>query len=673
MNRVLRSSPTAPHHLPVVALASAPRPTTTSFGQVPALTVTVSPASIAKRLSHRSLATSRRGYDHSWVGLIVMTALLFVAAAPHAQAEAALDHWTKVTVPDTIIRTPTDLIFAGGKYWATGSGGKVQYSGDGGATWHVVQTPSTQTLYAITYAQGRFVAVGNQQTILSSPNGTDWTLHREVIESPARPFKSVIHAGGRFVAVGGKGIVQHSSNGTEWTEAAMPATVNMNVSDVTYGNGLYVASGEGDGYYCIATSPDAITWTRRYISVGWGFKAVGFFNGVFVAGNISELFSSPDGITWAKLGNVPFKYTNTTIADIKVVNGRLFAFGSAGLVLSSTNGAEWTAHDTATTLDISALDYDGDRLLIFRVGIISSGNGPAKSDTWLPVIVNDEDPIDPVPVDPDAAANIANISTRAWVGTGDTKLITGFIVDGTTPKTVLVRAVGPTLAGYGVGGTLVDPTVTLFNAAGDEIASNNDWGTFANPAALTTESARVFAFALNDGSKDAAMLATLQPGSYTIHTSGADGGTGVALAEVYDCESGAPTKLVNISSRGYIGIGDNVGIPGFIVEGNKPKKLLVRGVGPTLANWGVPATLSDPKVTLYDANQVVVAENDNWGQYADQTGLVAASNQVSAFALNAGSNDAAMIVTVNPGLYTAIVAGTNNTTGVALVEVYEIE
>jgi hypothetical protein len=238
---------------------------------------------------------------------------------------------------------------------------------------------------------------------------------------------------------------------------------------------------------------------------------------------------------------------------------------------------------------------------------------------------------------------------------------------------VLVRAVGPTLAGYGVGGTLVDPQVTVFDAGGAVVAANNDWGTFADQAALAAMTANVFAFPLAADSKDAALLVTLSPGSYTIHTSGADGGTGVALAEVYDGESGAPCKLVNISSRGFIGTGDSVGIPGFVVAGNKPKKLLVRGVGPTLDNWGVPATLSDPKITLYDADQAVVAENDNWGQYADQAGLVAASNQVFAFALNPGSNDAALIVTVNPGLYTAIVSGNNSTTGVALVEVYEIE
>jgi hypothetical protein len=441
---------------------------------------------------------------------------------------------------------------------------------------------------------------------------------------------------------------------------------------VTSGKGLYVASGESDGYYCIATSPDAITWTRRYISVGWGFKSIGFFNGLFVAGNISDLYTSPDGITWTELTNVTFKYSNMSVVGIKVVNGRLFAYGNGGLVMSSLNGTDWTAHLTNTTLDITALDYDGDRLMIFRLGIISAGNGPAKSDPWAPASV--PTPQDPAtPTDPNAAAQIANISTRAWIGTGDNKLITGFVVSGTTAKQLLIRGVGPTLGSFGVPGTIADPKVTLYNSSNQEIATNNDWGTFTDQSALASESGKVFAFALGAGSKDAAMVVTLQPGSYTLHVAGADGGTGVALAEVYDCATGGTCRLVNISSRGFIGLGDSVAIPGFIVTGNKPKKLLVRGVGPTLGSFGVPGTIADPKITLYDSAQAVVASNDNWATFANQTELAAATTKVFAFALNAGSTDAAMLVTVNPGSYTAVVSGNSNGTGVALVEVYEVE
>ena len=447
---------------------------------------------------------------------------------------------------------------------------------------------------------------------------------------------------------------------------------DFNPQYITWANDLYVVAGTGAGYYSIATSPDGITWTRRSLNGFSVLDSVGYIDGLFVAGGTSQMATSPDGITWTKLANVTFNYSNMSIWGMKLLNGRLFAYGGYGLIMSTANGTDWTTHTTPSTANVLGLEYNQDTLMYFR-GSLQSLSGPSYSDYWPPVDVGGGDPVDPDPVDPSAEAHIANISTRAWVGTNDTKLITGFIVQGTNPKQVLIRAIGPTLANWGVSGTLADPEVTLFNADGQVITSNNDWGTFANQTALATESDKVFAFALNAGSKDAAMLVTLQPGLYSIHVAGADGGTGIALAEVYDCDTGVLCRLVNISSRGYIGTGDSVAIPGFIVSGNKPKKLLVRGVGPTLDNWGVPATLSDPKITLYDADQVVIAENDNWGQFADQAALATASAQVFAFDLNAGSTDAAMIVTVNPGLYTAIVSGQNNATGVALVEVYEIE
>jgi len=152
---------------------------------------------------------------------------------------------------------------------------------------------------------------------------------------------------------------------------------------------------------------------------------------------------------------------------------------------------------------------------------------------------------------------------------------------------VLIRAVGPTLASYGVQGALADPQVRLLNQGGGEIAINNDWGTIANQAELASVSASVGAFGLEAGSKDAVILATLQPGIYTTHVSGVAGGTGIALVEIYDASGGDTSRLINISSRAYVGTGANIAIPGFVVSGNAPRTLLIRGVGPTLASYGV--------------------------------------------------------------------------------------
>jgi hypothetical protein len=348
------------------------------------------------------------------------------------------------------------------------------------------------------------------------------------------------------------------------------------------------------------------------------------------------------------------------------LNGRFFACGPNGVLMSSPDGEEWTTHTTGTTAYLMGIAYNGDRLLLIRYALgNASASGPYESDPWAPAVVAP-------PPGGGSVARIDNLSTRGWVGADAAQLITGFVIQGATPKNVLIRAVGPTLGTLGVAGALADPQIKLFSGASVELGGNNDWSTNANLPDIASASAAVFAFPLPAGSKDAVLLTTLPPGNYTIQISGVNGATGVALAEVYDVDAPGATKLVNISSRGFVGTGDNVTIPGFIVSGDQPKKLLIRGIGPTLGTFGVPGILPDPKIALHDSAQTKLAENDDWSGAPDQAGLAAASAQVNAFALGAGSHDAAMVVTVAPGLYTVIVSGVGNTIGVALVEVYEI-
>jgi hypothetical protein len=155
--------------------------------------------------------------------------------------------------------------------------------------------------------------------------------------------------------------------------------------------------------------------------------------------------------------------------------------------------------------------------------------------------------------------------------------------------------------------------------------------------------------------------------------SGSPGDTGIALAEVYDVDSQSGCKLINIASRGFVGAGANAAIPGFVVAGTTARKLLIRGVGPTLGDFGVGGVIADPRITLYNSSQAKIAENDNWSTVPEAGALSAAATQVGAFALAGGSKDAAMLVTVQPGAYTVVVSGANDAmTGVGLVEVYEV-
>ncbi|HEY1792878.1 MAG TPA: YDG domain-containing protein [Opitutaceae bacterium] len=277
---------------------------------------------------------------------------------------------------------------------------------------------------------------------------------------------------------------------------------------------------------------------------------------------------------------------------------------------------------------------------------------------------------------------LINLSSRGMVSGGQNILIAGFVIAGPAPKAVLLRAVGPGLDNFGVPGTLSTPKLTLEDSGGNLIASNSAWG---GGASLASVFARVGAFALPAASADCAILTTLAPGAYTMQVSSADAGAGgIALAEIYDASVNPQSeyqRLVNISTRGQVTSGAGVLIGGFIVTGNSPKTLLIRGVGPGLSPFGVSGALSDPVLTVFDSAGNVLAQNDDWGTpvtvipaqtAASPANIAAAEALAGAFPFASGSKDSAVIVTLQPGSYTAQVAGVGGATGTALIEVYEV-
>lgn len=280
-----------------------------------------------------------------------------------------------------------------------------------------------------------------------------------------------------------------------------------------------------------------------------------------------------------------------------------------------------------------------------------------------------------------SAARVLNLSTRGQTLTGANVLIPGFVLEGTGTKKMLLRVVGPTLAGFNVAGTLADPLLQLkrFNSttgAYVDVASNDTWSTSANVTALTAATTAVGAFPLTAQSADAALLVDLAPGSYTAIGSGVNDGTGVALVELYDADSSQPTtRLVNLASRGYVGTGANILIAGFVISSEGPRTLLLRAVGPTLQTFGVTGTLADPQLQVFGrpagatSDQLLVS-SDNWSAEAGAATTTAAAVQVGAFALPSGSKDAALVVTLAPGAYTVHGSGVAAGVGVALLEVY---
>lgn len=262
-------------------------------------------------------------------------------------------------------------------------------------------------------------------------------------------------------------------------------------------------------------------------------------------------------------------------------------------------------------------------------------------------------------------ARLINIATRVTVGGQAGTPIPGFVVGGTGSRQVLVRAVGPALGSFGVGGVLADPKLSLISGSAT-IASNDNW--VAADGALM---AGVGAFALPAGSRDAALVGTLAPAAYTAPVA-TDTGSGVALVEVYDAGASSTSYFVNASTRAFVGTGDNVLIPGFVIGGSGSVRLLIRAVGPTLSSFGVGGVLADPTITLYQGANVL-ANNDNWSSASNAAEIASTAATFGAFALPNGSRDAALLATLPAGSYSAVISGVNNTTGTALVELYSEE
>jgi hypothetical protein len=256
-----------------------------------------------------------------------------------------------------------------------------------------------------------------------------------------------------------------------------------------------------------------------------------------------------------------------------------------------------------------------------------------------------------------SAGQPLNIATRMKVLTNDNVLIAGFIVTGPSgsSKKVLIRGLGPSLAQFGVPGTLSDPLLELHN--GNTAIANDNWqqgDTSQIPSGFAPSDPR-----------EAVIVAILAPGNYSAVVKGAHGETGVGIAEVYDLDAASAAKLANISTRGFINTGDDVMIGGFIVGGTEPAKILVRAIGPTLTDFGVQGALQDPTLELHDSNGMTIS-NDDWRETQE--------SEITATTIPPNKNqEPAILATLVPGNYTAVVRGKNNATGVGLVEAYNLQ
>jgi hypothetical protein len=280
---------------------------------------------------------------------------------------------------------------------------------------------------------------------------------------------------------------------------------------------------------------------------------------------------------------------------------------------------------------------------------------PTSTPTATPIAT-------PTATPSDGTGHLVNISTRMSVGTGQNVLIGGFIITGTQSKTLVLRALGPSLSAAGVLGVLDDPVLELHNSAGGIVTSNDNW----HDGAQASQIQQLGLAPTN--SLESAILVTLHPGSYTAVVSGYNDGSGNGLVEAYEVDS-TSSRLVNISTRGRVGSLNEPMIGGLIAQGGAAKTVIIRALGPSLGTGSnaVSGALADPVLELRDASGNLVAVNDDWSSGPQVAAIVATGIPPP------NPLESAIVATLGTGNYTAVVRGADGTSGVALVEVFDLD
>ncbi|MSU47817.1 MAG: hypothetical protein EXS37_01770 [Opitutus sp.] len=415
------------------------------------------------------------------------------------------------------------------------------------------------------------------------------------------------------------------------------------ISIAASGSGLTYQWFKNGGTIAGATSPaytiasaqagDAATYTVRVSSGGTSAT----FSGKLTVGGVAG-----SGVT---INNQP---ASQSVNAGQSVTFNVTASGASGLTyqwLKNDNAISGAAASSYTIASVQAGDAGN-----YTVRVSGGGQNVVSSEAALIVI-----PVVPI-VPPGPTARLSNLSVRTAMAAGQT-LIVGLVVDG-GPRDILVRAAGPALAAFGLTTAMTDPRLELYNGSALTF-SNDDWA-----ASLAPTFASVGAFPFPAGSKDGGFVQSAD-GERSIQAKGT--GAGVVLVEAYDLGTGNSPRLVNVSARNRVGTGDDILIAGFNVAGTGTKQLLIRAVGPKLGAFGVSGFLVDPKLEVYSGAGVKLTENDNW-----TAALATTFAAVGAFPLDAGSRDAALLTTLDPGSYTVQVSGVGGGTGEALIEIYEV-
>ncbi|HEY6154835.1 MAG TPA: hypothetical protein VIW07_13935 [Candidatus Udaeobacter sp.] len=607
--------------------------------------------------------TARAGHTAVWTGseMIVWGGTADGHNYPNTggRYNPSTDSWTATSLTNaptgrdghTAVWTGSEMIIwggfdnTGGKYnpatnsWAATS---VANAPSGRYSHTAVWTGSEMIVWGGLPGSGGYANTGGKY----APTTDTWTVTTTINAPDARWGHTAVWTGSEMIVWGGHVYLN-------------------NVDTYSRTGGRYDPSSDS----WIATSTTNAPTRRANHTAVWTASEMIVWGGIGDSGAVSNggrYNPSTDSWTATSLTNAPSpRWLHTTVwtGSKMIVWGGEFRANSGGRYDPSTDS--WTATSNTNAppgyIHHTAV-WTGSEMIVWGGDVLSGL--PTKSGRRYCA--------------PGLPAQLENISTRAFVQTGDNVMIGGFIVQGTEPKRVIIRAIGPELGAppYNVPGALADPTLELHDATGALIASNDNWHQTIIGGIITSQQ---WVDIQNSGyvpgdTRESAIIAELPAGNYTAIVRGVNNTIGVALVEAYDLSPETDSILGNISTRGFVRTGDNVMIGGFIVQGSAPTKVIIRAIGPELGGppYNVPGALADPTLELHDSTGTLIASNDNW-QHTIIGGIITRNQAVDI--RNSGHApgnplESAIIADLPAGNYTAIVRGINNMTGVGLVEVY---
>ncbi|MEZ5278004.1 MAG: hypothetical protein R3F07_16605 [Opitutaceae bacterium] len=510
---------------------------------------------------------------------------------------------------------------------------------DDGLNWRTVRLDGDVPMREIVWFKDAFLACDDYNgKMLTSPDGRSWSVLADL--PMTTQSLNLRTAGERVFMSDSTGTLYSSVDGITWVTIQLSGT--RQIRTAIWGNDTYLLSHYNDSW----TSTDGVDFQIAPKRPN-GMGDPTFHRGKFYAATGLFVFSSQDGKSWLQLSFDPFPQwfgASGMYSDGET----LYLMGSRGLLASSADGIDWTFDDT--------------ELATFATNFVTLGDSVLIGFSDGEVVQRREDPPE---------SGLANISVRGFLPTGDSVQIGGFVLEGTGARSVIARGIGPSIASSQLQ-AISDPLLTLFRGK-TSLFVNDNWEDSSNLNSLTQRSQEVGAFALTAGFPDAAMLVDLDPGAYTAVVRSRAGDSAVGLVELFDAGSSGPgvSRIVNLSARGTVEAGANRLIAGFVVAQGRPAKVLIRGIGPGLGDFGVAGFLSEPRLQIFSDGQSL-GSVESWGQLESVAALSAAMQEAGAFPLRRDSKDAALLAYLEPGAYTVHLTGLAGP-GTGLIEIFLLE